>query len=128
MWTASRVANEVEAANIATLRDLLDQGDQRRRTKRIIRRDRARRLERIEFGARVKRGEQKIVVGGKWAALALQLRNAGLEQVAGAAFGRLGAIGNAIVKVRIDGTGDLPVIAEHVFPHFIGPGNGGFLS
>jgi hypothetical protein len=35
------VLNEVEAANIAALRDLLDQGDKRRSAKRIFRRDRA---------------------------------------------------------------------------------------
>jgi hypothetical protein len=40
--------NEVEAANIAALRDLLDQGDKRRSAKRIFRRDRARRFQRVE--------------------------------------------------------------------------------
>src|SRR5438105_2515504 len=75
----------VEAADIATPRHLLEQREQRGRGERIIRFDRAGRLERVELRTRIERREQEIVIGGKRATLPPQLRNAGLEEIARAA-------------------------------------------
>src|SRR3954452_318323 len=77
--------SEVETADIATPRHFLDQGKQRRGGDRIISSDRPGRLERVEFGTRIERSEQQIVIGGKRTPLAAQLLNARVEEVAGAA-------------------------------------------
>src|SRR5689334_1548652 len=67
----------------------------------------------------VEGSEQKIVIGSEWATFPPDFRNSRFQQIAWPGGRRLGPICDAIIEVRINRTGNLTVVTEHVFPDFV---------
>src|SRR6185312_5642549 len=109
----------MERANATSLRDFLEQGRERRGSERIVGRDRAGGLERVAFAGRIERRQQQIIIGKKRAALAPELPDTGLQQVAGPRRGRLDAVGDAVEQIGVDWSGDFTIVAEHIFPDLV---------